>query len=317
MDDVRAWFSQPFTGTVETAASPFWRLVRDVCPEARTVVVRRPVAEVVDSLARMGMTFDRSIVEKTIAAFDRKLDQIEARVPGVLSVTFDDLAREETCSAVLEHCLDVPHNPEWWRMMAPINLQTSMAATIRYFQAYEPQLTKLAKVVKHFTVANMSRRVKADLDGVTIQEEAFETFYRDGQSLFADHLIEVGEAPDNFINKNIPLMASLADMGAIRVFTARSNGRMFGYLMTLIAPSLEYRDRTTAIHTAVYASKLVPGLGMRMQRHAEAELRASGIDELFFRAGIRGDGPRMSRMYQRLGAEDFGHLFRLDLKEAA
>ena len=42
---------------------------------------------------------------------DRKLEQIERRVPGVLSVSYADLATEAGCRAVWQHCLPLPLGP--------------------------------------------------------------------------------------------------------------------------------------------------------------------------------------------------------------
>ena len=42
--DVRSWLAQDHTGTAETAAAPWWRLVQHYRPDVRTLVVRRPVA---------------------------------------------------------------------------------------------------------------------------------------------------------------------------------------------------------------------------------------------------------------------------------
>ena len=55
LDDVRSWFAQPYVGTVETAAAPFWRLLHAVCPQAKVVVIRRPVSDVVTSLMALGV----------------------------------------------------------------------------------------------------------------------------------------------------------------------------------------------------------------------------------------------------------------------
>jgi hypothetical protein len=37
---------------------------------------------------------------------------------------------------------------------------------------------------------------------------------------------------------------------------------------------------------------------------------------VFFEAGKRGSGPRISMLYKRLGAQDHGSAYRLQLKEA-
>ena len=152
MADVHSWFAQPFTGTVETAAAPWWRLVP---PGVRTVVVRRPVADVVVSLARLGMTQPEwhGIIERA----DCKLDQIEARVP-CLSVQFADLDKQATCAAVFEHCLQQPHNPAWWAAMSPLNIQAPVEPMFRYFESFRPQLMRAAAEAKDHTLAQMRRQ---------------------------------------------------------------------------------------------------------------------------------------------------------------
>src|SRR4029079_9933596 len=88
LDDVTSWLSQPFTGTVETAAAPFWRLL----PEGgRVVTLRRPVDDVLGSTRRTGMEFDDAPMTAMLRDTERKLNQIEARLPNVLAVTFANL----------------------------------------------------------------------------------------------------------------------------------------------------------------------------------------------------------------------------------
>jgi hypothetical protein len=126
----------------------------------------------------------------------------------------------------------------------------------------------------------------------------------------------VGESPDAFWGKNIELMRMLDQLGAMQITTARSNGRMFGYLITIIAPSLESAEITTAVNTTFFASADFRGLGMKLQHSSLAALRARGVDEVYFRAGVRGAGPKMGAMYRRLGASPDGQLYKLDLVEA-
>lgn len=314
LDDAKSWLSQECTGTVETGAAPWWRLVQKYRPDIRAVVIRRPVHDVVESLARFG--FDPDVMTRAMTRLDRKLDQIERRVPGVLSVSFDELATEEGCARVFEHCLPHAFDFEWWATLAPINLQFSMSSLVRYAVAHEPQMRKLAKIAKQKTIAGM-QRVVIPPEGMTIQQEPFETFFRDGASLFAEHLCQVDEAPDAYLSKNIDLMRDLDRLGAMHITTARCNGRMFGYLMTVLCPSLEVPGRLCATHTTFFASKDARGLGMKLQRASIEALRARGIDELHSRAGARGSGPKMGPMHRRLGFEDHGQMFRLSLKDEA
>lgn len=309
MADVDAWFGQPLTGTVETAAAPWWRLIGKY--EPRVVVVRRPVSEVVASAAAAGGTPD----VRYLTYLDRKLDQIEARVPGVLSVRFSDLSDEATCAAVFEHCLPFRHDARWWSYAAGINAQTDLPATVRYMTAYGPQLRKLAGIAKHLTIAGMGRP-RSEVEGLTFQYERFADWYRDATPLFKDHMAVTGQAIDDYSCKNLPVLQAIDDLGFMQITTARSNGRMFGYLMTVISPSLDAPDVMDALHLPFFASPEFPGLGMKLQRAAIDGLRARGVDSLFMRAGTRGSGPRLGTLYRRLGAESAGEIFKLDLRAA-
>ncbi len=307
LDDIKAWFSMPNTGSAETAAAPFWRLIPE---ETKLVLIRRPVAESVEAMLALPVAFDRPRLEAALEYHDRKLDQIAAR-RHCLQVAYEDMT-EANCAAIFEHCLQLPHDPAHYAGLAPVNVQCNMPALIRYVQAFP--LTKLGKQAKHRILADMAQK-PVQVDGMTFQAEPFDTWLNDAQSLFAEHLCQVDEAPDNWQAKNIPLMRAIYDAGAMQIMTARSNGRMFGYLMTLIAPSLSSQTLISATHTTFFASPDAPGLGLKLQREALAALKARGVGDVFMRAGVRGSGSRLDTIYRRLGAESNGQEYRLQLTE--
>lgn len=318
LDDVKAWFSQPCTGTAETAGAKWWRLLDSHAPGVKVVTIRRPVGEVVDSLMALpGCTFDRDLLTQGMIAFDRKLDQIEARIPGVLSVRFDELADEATCAAIFEHCLPYAHDSARWAALAPINIQIDMRAAMRYCDAYAPAMAKLASVARHRMFTNLAARRPVISDAMTIQTETFDDWLADAERLLAEHHAQIGEDPENWRNKNIPMLRTMFNIGAMQITTARSNGRMFGYLMTLIAPSLVTEGQTTAVNTAFFADPSCPGLGLRLQRAALVSFREQGISEVFWETNTVGGGNRIGSIYRRLGAEEKGSVFRLRLAEAA
>ena len=311
LDDIATWLTQPHVGTVETAAAPFWRLLP---PAARIVTVRRPVPDVLASLARYGVSGEG--VTAIVRACDRKLDQIECRVPGVLTVRFDDLAREEVCASVFEHCLQLPHEPTWWRTIRMRHVSGNLAAQVRYCHAFLPQLLKLGRTARQRILADMARPTTPP-DGMTLQEEDIDTWFRDAKPLIREHMIVTGQDVDDYKAKNEPLLRRAAAAGFIQIITARSNGRMFGYLMTLIGPSLDAEDRTEALHLPFFVSKDCPGgLGLKLQRAALEALRKKGINDVFARAGVRGAGPRLGILYRRLGYEEFGTMHHFNLNRA-
>ena len=199
--DVRSWLAQDHTGTAETAAAPWWRLVQHYRPDVRTLVVRRPVADVVDSLMRLDMrgvcTFDPARLTQHLERQDRRLDQIERCVPGALSVRFAGLFAEDIGARIFEHCLALPHNHDWWAAMAPLNLQCSMPALMRYALTHQIQMNTAAAVcwreMRRLMRPNRLPQLATADDGVTIQEEPFERAWADGQALMAEHCATVGE----------------------------------------------------------------------------------------------------------------------------
>lgn len=312
LDDVKAWLSMPNTGTCETAGAPFWRLLAKYSPQAQIVTVRRDVDEVFESLRKAGDHPDESALKKVLVGLDRKLDQIEGRMTNVFSVKFADLEQESVCASVFEHCLPYRHDADHWRSLGARNIQINYPALIRYVKANLPAINKLLGMAKQAMVKDMAM-TPADIHGVEIQQESFEKFSHECGELFRHHCLEIGEHPDNWMNKNIPLMKKLDDLGLMQIVVGRSNGKAFGYLMTLICPSLEEENRVTAQHAAFYASPDMPGLGLKLQRAALSALKDRGVSEAFMRAGIRGDGDRMDVIYRRLGGQDFGRVFRVDL----
>lgn len=310
LEDVDTWFSQPGVGSAETAAAPWWRLF----PDCKVVVVRRPVSEVVGSLMAIpGVTFDREALTRLMEYHDRKLDQIEARL-DCLSVTFDDLNTEATCKAVFEHCLPYTFDADHWRFWKDRNVQCDMVALMKYAAAYAPQMDKLGKVAAHRIKTRIALR-KPVTDGMELQTEDFDTWLKDAERLFDEHLCQVGEAPGDWGRKNIPLMRAMFDAGAMQITTARANGRMFGYLMTIVSPSLTSPNKLSAAHTTFFASPDAPGLGLKLQRAALGFLKARGVSDVVMQAGVRGSGEKIGAIYKRLGAANDGQMFRLQLAE--
>jgi hypothetical protein len=306
--DVVAWFSQPCTGTVETAAAPFWRLVPGDC---KAVTIRRPVDDVVASFRRLGVQFDWDQFARNIRRLDRKLDQIEKRVAGVLRVTFAELETESACRAIFEHCLPYQHDTRWWRSIALVNMQANVAAMLRYGQAFRPQVERVAAAAKAAMLAAIEKRRSPDLAGVTFKQETWETFFRDGQHLFEANSSVAGTGT-NYTAKNLQLYKMMSQYGSLQITTARCNGRMFGYVLTATGPSLDSPDETIGMHLMTFAEKGFPGMGFKMVRAANEALKERGVSDVMYRVGD--DQQKLHAFYQRLGAQHRCHEYFLRLE---
>lgn len=317
VEDMRAWFSQPFVGSVETAAARWWRLIQRERPDIRVAIIRRPVYEVVDSLIRLepriGMTFDRQRLLIELERQDRALDQIERRMP-CLTVRYADLATEGACKAVFEHCLQTPLESLWWQTLDPIRIECDLKSMYRYVEAFRPQLHATGQ---RFLKAYRPRRVRELRqlgNGVVIQEEPFETFWRDGTQLFTEHCASVGEAEDEYLRKNVPIMRQLDEQGSGLILTARLNGRMLGYLASIVAQSYEHIEPfLAATQLPFFVTKDAKGLGLHLslQRTFIEAAKERGVREVYMRAGVRGSGPKLPILYKRLGAQEYGSLYKI------
>jgi hypothetical protein len=312
LDDVKTWLSMENYGTCETAGAPFWRLLLKYAPDVRVVTVRRPVSEVVESVLKAGSDFERNNSERVLRHLDKKLDQIEARMPNVRSVKFADMDDEIVCAELFEYCLPYGHDHDWWSHAAGVNVQVNFAAVMRYAKANLPAMIKLASQARQTMLTDLATK-PVDMHGVTIRQECIDDLIRDCEGLFRRHCLAVGEQPENWMNKNIPVMRKLYELGLLQIMIGRSNGKPFGYLMTMVCPSLEEQGRLSAHNALFYAAPEMPGLGLKLQRAALGALKEKGAGEAFMRAGIRGDGDRMDVLYRRLGAHDFGRVYRVEL----
>jgi len=305
LGDIKSWFSQPQTGTVETGAAPFWRLV----PKGvKTVVIHRPVVEVVESLARLG--FDPNAMFPVMAAQARKLEQIAARVPGALQIDYNELAFPGYCKAIFEHCLPYEFDQGWWEFLKDVNLQANIPAMMRYYQAFQPQVEWLRTAAKNAMLADIERRRPHDMEGITFQQENWNTFIQDAQDLLEVHSTAAGSGT-NFRTKNLALYRMMCQSGLVQIITARCNGRLFGYIMNGTGPSLDNPEDMVAMHLTTFVSKEFPGLGRKLVKAANEILRERGVSEVLYRVGA--EQKKLDAFYKRLGAEYRGEEYALRL----
>lgn len=149
--DAQSWLTQPLTGTVETAAAPFWRLIPR---HARVVIVRRPVDQVVQSMmaSMPAGVFDREGMMRLIVRQDKKLDQVARRL-NCVQVGFEHLNSERVCRELFEYCLPYDFDAAWWRAVSAANFQINMPAFMRYIIAHKPQIDAAAYQAKAVTIA--------------------------------------------------------------------------------------------------------------------------------------------------------------------
>ena len=97
--------------------------IRTLRPDCIIVSVRRPLAEVHESFAKLGISVPEWYLEMMDA--DAKHADVD------LAVTFNDLNSETTCRQVFETCLKQPMDRAWWLHMKDENIQSDVRETMK------------------------------------------------------------------------------------------------------------------------------------------------------------------------------------------
>lgn len=151
IEEIKSFLGQPRIGVAETAAAPGWKMLRHYFPEARIVVVHRPVEEVVDAMMNVDVSgiarYDPVLLERNMQRIDRSLDRIAAE-PDVLTVGYADLDREEVCAAIFEHCLPYPHDHAWWAITRRRNIQADTRQVLRYYADHRDAVERFKLLCK-------------------------------------------------------------------------------------------------------------------------------------------------------------------------
>ena len=107
-----------YTGTCETGAVVGWKLVKTQWPFSKILVVKRPVAEIVQSCLAKGLTVDTNLLEERAVMLE-----MLARSIGVHSIDFADLNEVDCCKWVFEHLLEIEFDVKWWSELRNKNIQ--------------------------------------------------------------------------------------------------------------------------------------------------------------------------------------------------
>lgn len=119
---------------------------------------------------------------------------------------------------------------------------------------------------------------------ITFHTEDWATYFRDCQTLWVEHYEEVAVAKDRMAMKpNVPVYEALERAGELDILVARSEGRMVGYILSVIRPHLHYADVLCGFEDAYFLSRPHrKGLaGVRLFQAWEKRMRARGCQKWF------------------------------------
>jgi len=204
VDDFLTALSARLCGTVETGAAEAWPILRRSIPQCRIAVVRRPLDEVVASLTACGFSAPMDDLERRAAALDRLAEQ-----PGVLSLSYADLAGEAACTALQEHCLGLPFDRLMWGAFRRVPLEVNLAARRARLEERRPALEQLK--------ADVVRRLVKPQPFVSVAEERWSDIAGAVHAMAARHHVEATEEIEGRFHLNLPAFAELEAAGLWRV----------------------------------------------------------------------------------------------------
>jgi hypothetical protein len=288
-------------GTVETGSMAGWRLMKLAISDADIVTIRRPVADVLSSLAAVGITG----VEEEIAAKDKHLNAMEAA--GAMRIEFDQLSDARVCADLWEHLTAAPFDFARWRAFDAQNLQVNVSERLSMIQARASQIEQLTAEVEALTARLDAGETPAFL---SIAAEPVARVWHDAESegLAAEHYVEAnaGWREHHPLRVNVALAVQLERAAGFRTYGARINGRLVGYLTWSISPDIESDGVLMADQGAFYVSQDQSlrkfQIGWKLLRHSEDDLKAIGVHSLQFHHPVHGRGARAGVMLRRLGA---------------
>lgn len=290
----------PHAGTVETGAQDAWPLLRLAMPTSKFVVIRRPVAEVIASLARFGVTGQDS----ELARRDAVLDELEAH--GALSIPYQALSDARVCADLYEHLFGLAFDFGWWRFMDAQNIQIDVPAQLEFLAGRRQAIDGLKAEVQRLLEAPNPQFLR-------IGWEAFVPFWAEAEPMATQHSREVnaGERHGHPFKLDVELLRQSERAGAFRVISARINGTLVGYCTWSFMPDPESAGVSIADQGAWYVDPGHPGVGRKLLTRSIAMLRELGIQSVQLHHQIHGRGAKLGNLFKRLGAIEHQHRYTL------
>ena len=305
MKEFTTLFDGEYAGTAETGAIIGWRAIRRLLPAARIVVIRRPVQEVYDSLARFGLGSPALMNELIQRA--AMLDQI-SQLHGVKSFSFAQLNTLTACQELFECCLGIPLDWEWWEGLVSVNIQVDVAERIRFLTENRERIESLKREAQSL----------AGPDTV-IGTEPWESVWPEIDALFAEHFGEVeGDLVNNRpYNLDEPAMRAMHASGYLRMTIARVDGELAGYCMWQVTNDVESAGMLIAQHGPWFVKRKFAHLmlGPKLFDASLVDLRSVGVKNAFPHHRLHGRGAKLGAFFKRRGAVETQHTYSLWLGE--
>lgn len=138
---------------------------------------------------------------------------------------------------------------------------------------------------------------------VTIQRESFRSFIVEARELVGLHAAEMNPHPDIPPDVDEDIYLGAEEKGAVRVYVARLDGVMIGYLVFIVQFALNWKLSLTATQTAFFVdpSARMSTAGSRLIHESERWLRDEGVQVVTQQQFTK--HPALGRLLERSGYE--------------
>lgn len=134
-------------GTVETGAIVGAHVIRELRPDINVAVIKRPVSEVMASLASIGIIPARGEIEHRAKLLDELARQVD-----VLALDWTALDDFEACDLLMQFCLGAPCPRGRFEHYSQFNIQLNIPRRIeKLFETAETMTRIKAELAEHAT----------------------------------------------------------------------------------------------------------------------------------------------------------------------
>jgi len=137
----------------------------------------------------------------------------------------------------------------------------------------------------------------------TYQRESFEAVFPEALPLLEAHWQELGSAPEEALNVNLPLYQQADANESLRVFTARLDGKLVGYSAIFVHNGIHCAHQKQATQDVFYVMPEYRGgmIGTRLIKTAEECLWCEEVQVTYQHTNVK--NMLLGRLLEALGYE--------------
>ena len=151
---------------------------------------------------------------------------------------------------------------------------------------------------------------------IAYRVETWAQVYPDCVPLLIEHREEIGEMDMPF-DPDLEQIELMDRLGMLQILTARRDGEMIGYCMFALGRNLTSKGILTAEQKMFFLSKSArAGLSftaVKMYSISMEMLKVRGVHTVYPHHWMRGDSPKLAKLFERMGAHELERVYALKL----